>query len=185
MSEQLLTVLKFCLLALIYLFFFRVLRAVWAEISPPAAPRTKGVSGRGRGSRRGGGVPAVAAPAPSVPTASEARAAALAPSVGPARGAAAPVPAQLVVLEPPEDRGRIYALDDEITVGRAAGCAVTVDDTYVSQVHARVFRRDGNYLVEDLGSTNGTYLNQKKVTGAMVMQQGDRLQIGNTVLELG
>jgi pSer/pThr/pTyr-binding forkhead associated (FHA) protein len=61
---------------------------------------------------------------------------------------------------------------------------VTVDDTFVSQIHARVFARDGQYLVEDLGSTNGTYLKRKKVTGPMVMQPGDRLQVGNTVLEL-
>ena len=61
---------------------------------------------------------------------------------------------------------------------------VTVDDTYVSQLHARVFTRDGQLMVEDLGSTNGTYLNRVKVAGPMVMQKGDRLQVGNTVLEV-
>ena len=66
----------------------------------------------------------------------------------------------------------------------AAGCQVTVDDTYVSQLHARVFSRDGQLFVEDLGSTNGTYLNLKKVQGPMVMQRGDKLQVGNTVMEL-
>ena len=56
MSEQLLTILKLCLLALLYLFFFRVLRAVWVEVNPPA---------RARGSRAGRPVPAGgAAPAP-------------------------------------------------------------------------------------------------------------------------
>ena len=64
------------------------------------------------------------------------------------------------------------------------GRRVVVDDTFVSQIHARVFAREGQYLVEDLGSTNGTYLNRKKVSGPMVMQRGDRLQVGNTVLEL-
>jgi pSer/pThr/pTyr-binding forkhead associated (FHA) protein len=54
----------------------------------------------------------------------------------------------------------------------------------VSQLHARVFTRDGQLLVEDLGSTNGTYLNRAKVAGPMVMQKGDRLQVGNTVLEV-
>jgi pSer/pThr/pTyr-binding forkhead associated (FHA) protein len=47
-----------------------------------------------------------------------------------------------------------------------------------------VFARDGQYLVEDLGSTNGTYLNRNRVTGAIVMKRGDRLQVGNTVMEL-
>ena len=68
---------------------------------------------------------------------------------------------------------------------RAAGCQVPLEDAYASQVHARVFQRDGNWFVEDLGSTNGTYLNRRKVTGPMQVQRGDKLQIGNTVLELG
>lgn len=161
MSVQLLTLLKFCLLALIYLFFFRVLRAVWAEITPPkvvAAP-----VGRTR------------APKPGKP------AKVTAPAARPSR----PEPTgNLVVLEPAELRGRTYSLGAEITVGRAPGCSVMVDDTFVSQVHARVFQREGNYLVEDLGSTNGTYLNKKKLSGTMMMHRGDRLQVGNTVLEL-
>ena len=81
-------------------------------------------------------------------------------------------------------RDSTYSLGTEITVGRAPGCSVMVDDTFVSQVHARVFQREGNYLVEDLGSTNGTYLNKKKLSGTMMMHRGDRLQVGNTVLEL-
>ena len=91
----------------------------------------------------------------------------------------------LRLLAPPEVKGRAYPLGEEVTLGRAAGCQVTIDDTYASQLHARVFQRDGKVFVEDLGSTNGTYLNRRKVTGPMVVQRGDRLQIGNTVLELG
>ncbi|MBK5224863.1 MAG: FHA domain-containing protein [Acidimicrobiia bacterium] len=51
-------------------------------------------------------------------------------------------------------------------------------------MHARVFRRDGKLFVEDLGSTNGTYLNRAKVGGPMVMSSGDRLQVGSVVMEL-
>ena len=58
------------------------------------------------------------------------------------------------------------------------------DDTFVSQVHARVFRRDGSLFVEDLGSTNGTFLNRKAVSGPMALRKGDRLQIGRSVLEV-
>jgi pSer/pThr/pTyr-binding forkhead associated (FHA) protein len=89
-----------------------------------------------------------------------------------------------VAVEPADQVGRRYPLGDEITVGRAAGCQVTVDDTYVSQLHARVFTREGQLFVDDLGSTNGTYLNRVKVAGPMGMQKGDRLQVGNTVLEV-
>ena len=159
MSEQLLNILKLCLLALVYLFMLRVLRAVWAEVTPrPADALT------GRRARR-------AAPAPAAPAPPRGR-----------KGKGPPI--ELVAIEPADQAGRRYPLGDEITVGRAAGCQVTVDDTYVSQLHARVFTRDGQVLVEDLGSTNGTYLNRSKVSGPMVMQKGDRLQIGNTVLEV-
>ena len=94
-------------------------------------------------------------------------------------------PLALRLVAPAEVKGRSYPLTEEITVGRAAGCQVTIDDTYASQLHARVFLRDGQVYVEDLGSTNGTYLNRRKVTGPMQVQRGDKLQIGNTVLELG
>lgn len=93
-------------------------------------------------------------------------------------------PPILRLVAPPELRGRSYELGEEITIGRAAGCQVTIDDTYASQLHARVFQRDGKIFVEDIGSTNGTYLNRRKVTGPMVVQRGDQLQIGNTILEL-
>jgi pSer/pThr/pTyr-binding forkhead associated (FHA) protein len=160
-SEQLLNILKLCLLALVYLFLVRVVRAVWAEVTLPAQVDT------GRRPRRG------RAPAPTVVTSA-------APKGRKSRG----TPTELVAVEPADQVGRRYPLGDEITVGRAAGCQVTVDDTYVSQLHARVFTRDGQLFVEDLGSTNGTYLNRVKVAGPMVMQKGDRLQIGNTVLEV-
>ena len=158
MSDQLLFILKLCLLALLYLFFFRVLRAVWAEIKAPAvaAPVGRAPADAGRKGRR-----------------RAARAA-----------AATPAPPQLVALEPTELRGRSFPLAEEVTLGRAAGCQITLDDTYISQLHARVYARDGRWLVEDLGSTNGTYLNRQRVSGPMVMQAGDRLQVGNTVLEL-
>ena len=160
MSAQLLTILQLCLLALLYLFFFRVLRAVWAELRPPklveVTPRSTVVPAAGGRAAR------------------KAR----------KQSQALPVEPQLVVLEPAEQRGRAFPMGAEMTIGRAAGCQVTLDDTYASQLHARVFQRDGQYLVEDLGSTNGTYLNRQKVAGAMLLQAGDRVQIGNTVLEL-
>lgn len=160
MDEQLLTILKLCLLALLYLFFFRVLRAVWAEVRGPQLASAA--------SRQA--APAAAAPAPT------------GRQVRKAERKASPV--QLVIVEPAAQRGRAFPLAEELTVGRAAGCQVTLDDTYASQIHARVFARDGQLFVEDLGSTNGTYLNRSKVTGPQVMRRGDRLQVGGTTLEL-
>ena len=152
MPDSLLTILKFCLLAVLYLFFVRVLRAVWAELREPAPVA----------------VP-VAAPV-QAPATKQAWA---------NKGAS-----RLRVVEPAATRGQTYDLGDELTLGRAAGCQVTIDDTFVSQLHARLFRRDNQYFVEDLGSTNGTYLNRNKVTAPVPIRKGDRLQVGKTVLEL-
>jgi hypothetical protein len=168
--EQLLTILKLCLLALLYLFFLRVLRAVWVEVNGPKhAPRPAGV-------------PAGRVPVGPPPATVAAPVAAAAESKG-RRGRKAKA-TQLTVVEPADQRGRVFPVADELTVGRAAGCGVTLDDTYASQLHARVYRRDGQLFVEDLGSTNGTFLNRAKVTGPAVMSRGDRLQVGNTVMEL-
>jgi hypothetical protein len=157
-SEQLLTILKLCLLVLLYLFFLRVLRAVWAEVK---APRPAVVAG--------------GAPAGRVQPAKVKEKKAKRP-----RGTAT----QLTVVNPPAQRGRSFPLGQELSVGRAAGCVITLDDTFVSQLHARVFQQDGQTFVEDLGSTNGTYLNGSKVSGPMVMSRGDQLRVGDTVMEL-
>jgi len=148
--EPLLNVLKICLLVLLYLFFFRVLRAVWAEVH--LARATAPVRGERRPAR--------------LARSRERR------------------PPKLTVVEPESIAGQTYPLGDELTVGRAAGCQITLDDNYASQIHARIFTRDGQLYVEDLGSTNGTYLNRRKVSAPMVVSGGDRIQIGSTVMEV-
>jgi len=90
----------------------------------------------------------------------------------------------LVVVAPDEQRGRSYELLDELTVGRAAGCHIALEDRFVSQLHARMFRRDEQPFLEDLGSTNGTFLNDEKVTSPALLKTGDRVRIGNVVMEL-
>lgn len=100
------------------------------------------------------------------------------------KGRRASAPGQLVIVEPPDQRGEAFQLADEITVGRGAGCGVYVDDTFASTLHARVFRREGQLYVEDLGSTNGTWINRKRVHGPVPIHKGDRLKVGNTVLEV-
>jgi FHA domain len=80
---------------------------------------------------------------------------------------------------------QIFPLSEEVTIGRAPGCSVPLaDDTYVSQLHARIYIRDGRPFVEDLGSTNGTFLNRDRLSKTMPLRKGDKLQIGRTVLEI-
>jgi pSer/pThr/pTyr-binding forkhead associated (FHA) protein len=75
-------------------------------------------------------------------------------------------------------------LTGQIQIGRADACQIKLDDTYVSTFHARIFNRDGSWFVEDLGSTNGTYLNQRRVTSPVEVRSGDRVKLGKTTLEL-
>lgn len=146
MSETALTLLKFCFLALVYLFLFRVVRVVVLEMREPAA----GSSGT------------AAAGAPRDRKAFTLR-----------------------LIDPPARRGELIPIRGETTVGRAGGCALVIpDDTFVSQVHARVWRRDGDTLVEDLGSKNGTYVNGERVVAPTRLRKGDRVQFGHTVAEV-
>jgi pSer/pThr/pTyr-binding forkhead associated (FHA) protein len=93
-------------------------------------------------------------------------------------------PGHAVIVEGSSESGKNFDLAQELTIGRADKCHVVLDDTYVSQVHARIFPRGDSYFLEDLGSTNGTYLNRKRVGGATELQRGDRVKIGKTVLEM-
>lgn len=151
MPDALLTLLKWSLLALIYLFFFRVLQATWfgstTNIAVRRVPGKKSRFGRND--------------SPSVARA-----------------------LNLVVLEPPTYAGRQFEVMRELTIGRAAGCQISLDDTFMSQLHARVSPAGSGIVVEDLGSTNGTYINQQRVTAAVEASAGDRVQLGGIVMEL-
>ncbi len=83
-----------------------------------------------------------------------------------------------------DKKGQTISLTEELIVGRADKCHLVLDDSYVSQMHARIFAKNGGYLVEDLGSTNGTYLNRRRITSATELQRGDHVKIGKTVLEM-
>jgi pSer/pThr/pTyr-binding forkhead associated (FHA) protein len=94
--------------------------------------------------------------------------------------------ARFVVVASPELRqGSAIDVTGPTIVGRDSGSGIRLEhDEFASARHARIDPRVDGVYVEDLGSTNGTYLNRKKVTGPMQLQRGDKLQIGNTVLEL-
>jgi pSer/pThr/pTyr-binding forkhead associated (FHA) protein len=95
------------------------------------------------------------------------------------------VPLKLRVVDPPQRRGRMFELGQEVTLGRSPGCAVYLeDDTFTSSVHARVYRRNGELWLEDLRSTNGTFLNDSKVSEPTRIQRGDRIKVGSTILEV-
>ena len=74
--------------------------------------------------------------------------------------------------------------DQQITIGRANDATLVLNDDYASSRHARLFPQDGQWIVEDLGSTNGTHLDRQKVTQPTPVPPGVPIRIGKTVLEL-
>jgi len=153
--------LQWLVIGLIFLFFLRVIRAVFVEVRPAggrptrAERRTKRVTERRQRPAR---------------------------LAGPKR---ADKQLFLEVLEPRDQEGKTYQLDGELTVGRSPGCGIpTSYDVYSSTIHARLFRSGNQLWVEDLGSTNGTYVNSERIARATRLVKGDLVQIGATVFEV-
>jgi hypothetical protein len=153
MPNLVLDLLKYVFLAVLYIFVWRAVKAVYLELRPERPTRAR-----------------------------PARPQSAAPARPPARRARK-APGHIAVIDG-SMKGKTFDLSDEIVIGRADRCHLVLDDTYVSQVHARIFARDGSYMVEDLGSTNGTYLNRKRLTSPAELQRGDQVKIGKTVMEL-
>jgi pSer/pThr/pTyr-binding forkhead associated (FHA) protein len=155
MSPLALTLMKFGLLALLYLFVWRALRSVAAGLSRgSAAPSVAGAGaskpGRDRSARR---------KQPGMPT-------------------------SVVVLTKDRRRVGTHRLEGDVDIGRGERCGIRLDDTYASQAHARLSARNGAWVAEDLGSTNGTFLNERRLESPSEVRAGDVLRIGTTTLEL-
>ena len=90
------------------------------------------------------------------------------------------------VLEPEELAGQRFSLDGETTIGRSPLCTISIpDDSFISNVHARIVARDGGIYLEDLDSTNGTFLNSRRVDEPERLRRGDRFTVGNALFEVG
>jgi pSer/pThr/pTyr-binding forkhead associated (FHA) protein len=155
MPDSLLTVLRLLLLSLIWLFFLRVLGLL------ASTPR-----------------PMTASAAPQVTSAVSTAPAAPAP----ARGGAGK--ASLRVVSGGAMANKEFTVAEEATLGRGQGCQVQIADPMVSQLHARLFRTPKGLHIEDLGSTNGTYLNGRKVGRPARLKKGDRVRVGPVELEV-
>ena len=83
-----------------------------------------------------------------------------------------------------DDAGRQTQLDGPLEIGREGSTGLALDDEQASRRHARVTPQGDHATVEDLGSTNGTYLNGQPIEGERTLRPGDRLRVGLTVLEL-
>ena len=154
MPPFVLDVLKYAFLALLYFFVYQALRSPALDLA-------------------GGGRRASRADGPAV-SPREARR---------ARGRTK-APRKLLIVDGGGGKPGTIRLEEALQVGRAEACQIRLGDTYISQFHARLFPRDGTWYIEDLGSTNGTYLNQRKLTGPSEVHAGDVVRLGKTTLEL-
>ena len=105
------------------------------------------------------------------------------------KGGAAAEPAMppgpsTVVIHTEGAKPRTVPVSGNMVIGRADACELPLDDTFISQQHARLFAKNGSWYVEDLGSTNGTYVNDQRLAAPARVQPGDRVRVGTTVLEL-
>ncbi len=165
MSEFAITVMRFGFLAALWiavLAIVTVLRrdlAAPREAKPQAAPK-----------RSATGLPS--ASAPPVP-----------PQPKP-RGGSSATARKLTVVEG-ELTGTVIPLGNTpVTIGRAADSTLVLKDDYASSRHARFFSSDGQWIVEDLGSTNGTWIDRTRITGPTVLRVGSKVRVGRTTLQL-
>lgn len=151
------SVTPFALSALKYGLFALLLLFIWRAMRWAVRGLTVQTAPRSKRSRKGGS----AAPEPSVPP-------------GPSA----------VVIHSEGSKPRTVPVSGNMVMGRAEECELALDDTFVSQQHARLFAKNGSWYVEDLGSTNGTFVNDQRLAAPAMVQPGDRVRVGTTVLEL-
>ena len=159
MNELSLTIIRVAFLAVLWLFVIAAIGVVRTDLL--GGPASNGRRGKLRPTQ---------APRPARPG--------KLPRAG--RGAA-----RTLVVTAGALKGTSLDLDQQqITLGRANDATLVLNDDYASSRHARIFPQDGQWIVEDLGSTNGTYLDRQKVTRPMPVPVGVPIRIGKTVLEL-
>ncbi|WP_406862042.1 FHA domain-containing protein [Streptomyces sp. HUAS MG47] len=172
MSELTLTVMRLGFLAVLWLFVIVAVQVIRSDLFGTRVTQ--------RGSRRGEARPQQAA-------AANRQAAAPPPQRNQQAGGRQRrgAPTKLVVSEGTLTGTTVALQGQTITLGRAHDSTIVLDDDYASSRHARIYPdRDGQWIVEDLGSTNGTYLDRTRLTTPTPIPLGAPIRIGKTVIEL-
>ncbi|MEY9843266.1 FHA domain-containing protein [Streptacidiphilus sp. MAP5-3] len=175
MSELTLTVMRLGFLAVLWLFVIVAVQVIRSDLFG-----TK-VTQRAATARRGGGPSTgrqqAATPAPPQRQQSQQQ------SGGRQRRG---MPTHLVITQGSLSGTTVALQGQTISLGRAHDSTIVLDDDYASSRHARIYpdQATGSWFVEDLGSTNGTFLDQMRLTSPMPLQPGSAVRIGRTVIEL-
>ncbi len=154
--------LKFGFLAILYLFLLWVSRSALRDLR----------GGRAAQAPFGGGQQAAGVPPDATGLHS-------ASTLGPVE-LMSRAPRLVVDRAPGHDPGMIYDLDGDVVLGRGDAAEIRLQDPFASGRHARIYEQGGILVVEDLGSTNGTYLNEELLDGPRPLHPGDRVRIGDS-----
>ena len=157
MSELTLFLIRVAYLAILWIFVLSAISVIRSDMFGARVPETA----RGNG---------------SVPSGRKQKA----KPVKPRRGA----PTHLVVVEGENSGARAELADAPLLIGRGSDAAIKLDDDYVSTRHARVGASGDEWFVEDLGSTNGTYVGPVRITQPTTIGLGVQVRVGKTILEL-
>jgi pSer/pThr/pTyr-binding forkhead associated (FHA) protein len=170
MSELTLTVMRLGFLAVLWLFVIVAVQVIRSDLFGTRVTQRASQ----RGARRDGGRPQPQRQAPPQQRSQPG---------GGRRGRNTPT--KLVVTEGTLAGTTVALQGQTITLGRAHDSTIVLDDDYASSRHARIYPdRDGQWIVEDLGSTNGTYLDRTRLTTPTPIPLGTPIRIGKTVIEL-
>jgi pSer/pThr/pTyr-binding forkhead associated (FHA) protein len=93
-------------------------------------------------------------------------------------------PTHIAIIEGANEGERISLDDAPLLIGRGSDAQIRLDDDYVSTRHARIGASNDQWFVEDLGSTNGTYIGSQRLSQPTTLQLGSQVRIGKTTLEL-
>jgi pSer/pThr/pTyr-binding forkhead associated (FHA) protein len=167
MSELTLTLLRLGYLALLWILVLSVVAVLRRDLFGTRVTRRATAAPAAAPAAAAAAVPAAAAAKPRRPAEDS-----------------KPGPRTLVVTEG-SLRGTTITLGQApVLIGRAPECTLVLDDDYASSRHAKLSLQQGRWMVEDLGSTNGTFLGRSRVESATPVELGSPVRIGRTVLEL-
>jgi hypothetical protein len=91
---------------------------------------------------------------------------------------------RVVMVRSDTHPGMQFVVEDSVVIGRSDQADIVISDPYASDFHLRMTSKDGRIVLSDLGSTNGTYVNGRRITAPTDLGRGDAVQVGKTVMEI-
>ena len=175
MSELTLIIIRIGFLALLWLFIFIVLYSLRSDLFGPRLTPLQRVAVQSQRTREAASAGVAAAPADAPTTATPRAAPVAAADAGASR---------IVITSGPRSGLELDLPETGLSIGRSSGSGLQIKDDYTSSAHAKVVRWRDQWMVQDLGSTNGTYVDGKRITEATPVRVGSSVRIGTTTFEL-